>query len=47
MHAESMLVAVCKADSASFLTELEKRKPELTGSQLARLNKVVKKVQRL
>lgn len=47
MHAESMLVAVNKANSASFLTELEKRKPELTGSQLTRLTKVVKKVHRL
>jgi hypothetical protein len=47
MHAESMLVAVDKADTAPFLTVLEKRKPELTGSQLTRLNKVIKKVQRL
>ena len=45
MHAESMLVAVEKADKASFLTVIEKRKPELTGSQLTRLNKVIKKVQ--
>jgi hypothetical protein len=45
MHAESILVAVDKTDSASFLAVLEKRKPELTTSQLARLNKVIKKVQ--
>jgi hypothetical protein len=45
MHAENMLVAVDKANTATFLTVLEKRKPELTGSQLSRLNKVIKKVQ--
>jgi hypothetical protein len=44
MHAESILVAVEKDDSASFLTTLEKRKPELTASQLTRLNRVIKKV---
>ena len=44
MHAESILVAVDKADTAAFLTVLEKRKPELTGSQLTRLNKVIRKV---
>ena len=47
MHAESMLVAVDKADTATFLPVLEKRKPELTGSQLTRLNKVIKKVHKL
>jgi hypothetical protein len=45
MHAESMLCAVDKAKSGSFLAVLEKRKPELTASQLARLKKVIKKVQ--
>jgi len=45
MHAESILVAVDKANTASLLTILEKRKSELTGSQLTRLNKVIKKVQ--
>jgi hypothetical protein len=45
MHAESMLVTVDKANAASFLAVLEKRRPELTTSQLARLNKVIKKVQ--
>ena len=44
MHAESILVAVDKANPASFLAVLEKRKPELTSSQLTRLNKVIKKV---
>lgn len=45
MHAESMLVAVDKTNPTPFLAVLEKRKPELTTSQLARLNKVIKKVQ--
>jgi hypothetical protein len=44
MHAESMLVAVDNANAVSFLAVLEKRKPELTPSQFARLNKVIKKV---
>jgi hypothetical protein len=45
MHAESILIAVVEADKDSFLIVLEERKPELSGSQLIRLNKVIKKVQ--
>ena len=44
MHAESILVAVDKANPVSFMDVLENRKPELTPSQLSRLNKVIKKV---
>jgi len=44
-HAESMLCAVDRANPGSFLGVLEKRKPEMTPSQLARLKRVIKKVQ--
>jgi hypothetical protein len=47
MHAENILVAVGKTDSVSFLSVLDKRKPELSSSQLTRLNKVIKKVKSL
>ena len=45
LHAESILVAVDKSELDTYINELEKRKPELTSSQLTRLNKVIKKVQ--
>jgi hypothetical protein len=42
MHAESILPAIDAQNKQEFLKILEKRKPEMTVSQLARLRKVTK-----
>jgi hypothetical protein len=42
MHAESIMPAVDAENKQEFLNLLEKRKPELTTSQLARLRKATK-----
>jgi hypothetical protein len=44
VHAESISVTVDKNLLVPFLNVLEKRKPELTSSQFARLNRVIKKL---
>jgi hypothetical protein len=44
IHAESISIAADKNHLVAFLNVLENRKPELTASQLARLNKVIKKL---
>ena len=41
-HAESTLVAVDPAHSAAFVAVLEKRLPDLSGSQAARVRKVIR-----
>lgn len=41
LHAESILVAVDKSNPGAYLEVLEKRKPELTKPQLARINKLI------
>jgi len=42
MHAESILHAVDAENTKEFLNILEKKKPEMIASQLARLKKVIK-----
>ncbi len=42
MHAESILPAIDATNKAEFLALLEKRKPEMSAAQLARLQKVTK-----
>jgi len=42
MHAESILPAIDAENTKEFLRILEKRKPEMFASQLARLTKVIK-----
>jgi hypothetical protein len=42
LHAESILVAVDKSNPGAYLEVLEKRKPELTKPQLARINKLIR-----
>jgi len=44
LHAESILVAVDKSNPGAYLDVLEKRKPELTKPQLARINKLIRTV---
>jgi hypothetical protein len=44
VHAESMSCAVDNLHLRQFLNVLDNRKPELTSSQLARLNRVIKKL---
>ena len=45
MHAESILPAVNADNKKAFLSTLEARKKEMTSSQLARLKKVIKKIE--
>jgi len=42
MHAESILPAVDAENTKEFLNILEKKKPEMIASKLARLKKVIK-----
>jgi hypothetical protein len=44
MHAESILPAVDAGRKDEYLAVLEARKPELTASQLVRLNKIMRRV---
>jgi len=44
-HAESTLVAVDASHSAAFVASLEKRLPDLSGSQAARVKKVLRAAQ--
>jgi hypothetical protein len=44
MHTESILPVIDAQNKQEFLSLLEKRKPEMTASQLARLKKVIKKL---
>jgi hypothetical protein len=44
MHAESILPAIDEMNKGEFLKLLEKRKPEMSPSQLTRLKKVIKKI---
>lgn len=41
-HAESMLIAVDPSHSAAFVAVLERRLPDLSGSQAARVRKVIR-----
>jgi len=45
MHAESILPAIDQTNKTEFIEILESRKPELTGLQLTRLKRVIKKLQ--
>ena len=45
-HAEKIMVAVNTTNKDAFIEVLEKRMPDLTGSQVSRVNKVIKEAKK-